>query len=140
MTELDKLIQDRLNKPFVWGENDCITFCMDAIKVCTGIDHLHLEKVRTWNTPQSAKKTLLLMKIPTMYDLFDARFKKITNKHKLRDGDIGIAPVGISDNFSKDTALIYYKDIFLAPGLHGLERISVDLVDHFFDIRNIRLK
>ena len=44
------------------------------------------------------------------------------------------------DNFSKDTALVYYKDIFLAPGLHGIERISVNLVEHFFDIRNIRLK
>ena len=57
MTELDKLIQDRLNKPFEWGENDCITFCMDAIKCVTGIDHLKLENVRDWNTPQSAKKT-----------------------------------------------------------------------------------
>ena len=59
MTELDKLIQDRLNKPFEWGENDRITFCMDAIKCVTGIDHLKLENVRDWNTPQSAKKTLL---------------------------------------------------------------------------------
>tara|TARA_R110000796_G_scaffold34567_3_gene89203 strand:- start:2560 stop:2982 length:423 start_codon:yes stop_codon:yes gene_type:complete len=140
MTDLDKFIEERLNQPFVWGENDCITFCMDAIKVCTRIDHLKLENVRTWNTPQSAKKTLLKMKIPTMFDLFDKRFKRITNKHKLRDGDIGIAPVGAIDNFSKDTALVFYKDIFLAPGLHGIERIKIDIVEHFFDIRNIRMK
>lgn len=140
MTELDKLIQDRLNKPFEWGENDCITFCMDAIKCVTGIDHLKLENVRDWNTPQSAKKTLLKMKIKSMYDLFDVRFREIKNPHKLKDGDIGIAPVGSTENFSKDTALIYYKDIFLAPGLHGLERISIDFVDHFFDIRKIRIK
>jgi len=140
MTDLDTLIEERLNKPFKWGENDCITFCMDAIKVVTGIDHLRLEQVRTWNNPQTAKRTLLKMRIKSMHDLFDERFRKITNKHKLKDGDVGIAPVGMNDNFSKDTALIYYKDIFLAPGLHGLERISVDLVDHFFDIRNIRLK
>tara|TARA_R110000823_G_scaffold24883_6_gene73698 strand:+ start:1897 stop:2319 length:423 start_codon:yes stop_codon:yes gene_type:complete len=140
MSELDKLITERVNQPFEWGRNDCVTFCMQAIKCATGVDHLNLENVRTWNTPQSAKKTLLKMKITSMYDLFDERFREIKNPLKLRDGDIGIAPVGANENFSRDTALIYYKDIFLAPGLHGLERISVDLIDHFFDIRNIRIR
>ena len=90
---LDEYIDSRLTMPFQWGKNDCITFCAEAIKVCTGIDHLKLEKISKWNSPLQAKKTLKKLNI-NMYDLWDADFgnKKL---NKLRDGDIGVADVDV---------------------------------------------
>jgi len=137
---LDEYIDSRLTMPFQWGKNDCITFCAEAIKVCTGIDHLKLEKIRKWNSPLQAKKTLKKLNINTMYDLWDARFREIKNPNKLRDGDIGVADVGCSDGFSPDTSMIFYKDVFLAPSENGIIRVPINQTKHFFDIRNIRIR
>tara|TARA_R100001163_G_C4979926_1_gene136440 strand:- start:188 stop:607 length:420 start_codon:yes stop_codon:yes gene_type:complete len=137
---LDDYIDSRLQMPFKWGKNDCITFCSEAIKVCTGIDYLKLEKIQKWNSPLQAKKTLRKLNINTMYDLWDARFREIKNPNKLRDGDIGIADVGCSDGFSPDTSMIFYKDVFLAPSENGIVRVPIEQTKYFFDIRNIRIR
>jgi len=137
---LEQYIDSRLNMPFEWGKNDCIIFCAEAIKVVTGIDYLKLEKIKKWNSPLQAKKTLKRLNINTMFDLWDARFRQITNKNKLKDGDIGVANIGCSDGFSPDTSMIFYKDIFLAPSEKGIVRVPIEHTEYFFDIRNIRIR
>ena len=137
---LEQYIDSRLNMPFEWGKNDCIIFCAEAIKVVTGIDYLKLEKIKKWNSPLQAKKTLKRLNINTMFDLWDARFRQITNKNKLKDGDIGVANIGCSDGFSPDTSMIFYKDIFLAPSEKGIVRVPIENTEYFFDIRNIRIR
>tara|TARA_B100000131_G_scaffold219390_1_gene210903 strand:- start:350 stop:769 length:420 start_codon:yes stop_codon:yes gene_type:complete len=137
---LEDYIDSRLSMPFEWGKNDCIIFCSEAIKVVTGIDHLRLEKIKRWNSPLQAKKTLKKLKINTMFDLWDARFRQIKNPNKLRDGDVGVANIGCSDGFSPDTSMIFYKDIFLAPSEKGIIRVPIEQTEYFFDIRNVRLR
>ena len=137
---LEDYIDSRLSMPFEWGKNDCIIFCSEAIKVVTGIDHLRLEKIKRWNSPLQAKKTLKKLKINTMFDLWDARFRQIKNTNKLRDGDVGVANIGCSDGFSPDTSMIFYKDIFLAPSENGIIRVPIEQTEYFFDIRNVRLR
>ena len=137
---LDEFVDERLTMPFEWGKNDCIIFCTEAIKIVTGIDHLKLERIKKWNSLLQAKKTLKKLKIKTMFDLWDARFREIKNLNKLRDGDIGVANIGCSQGFSPDTSMIFYKDIFLAPSEKGIIRVPIEQTEYFFDIHNVRLR
>ena len=136
--DLDKYIEDHLNKPFNWGKNDCMTFTNGAVETVTGINHL--KKIRKWRDPKEAKKVLKKEKHKEFVDIFDSRFRQHKNSNKLKDGDIALADVADDKSFSKLSALIYYKGKLVGIGKNGLETYPVDSGKFFFNVRSLRIR
>lgn len=84
---LSDFIEDRRNKPFQWGQNDCCLFVADWILLCTGVDFAK-DARGTYSTEFGAKRTLTEMfgeNNPA--ELSDDRLEKIPSQMAKR-GDI----------------------------------------------------
>lgn len=55
-TRLTALVVQRMDMPFMWGSNDCVTFAMDAVAWMTGARVL--EGVKPWSTAKEAYRAL----------------------------------------------------------------------------------
>ena len=137
MNILDDFVERKLLEPFKWGINDCILFANEAVKIATGIDHAL--NIGVWDNPESVKKLMLKLKYNSMYDIFDVRFRQHTNLNKLQDGDLATSKSARVDETFKDISLVYYKNKLLAPSKEGLKTFNLDVGDHFFNVRSLRI-
>ena len=83
--KLQTYIQMHINKPFRWGENDCVTFAIGWLEHQTGRDYL--TEHRPWGTAQEAAKKL--RDLGGLFFLLDENLKR-TNPAFAIDGDITI--------------------------------------------------
>lgn len=51
---LAALIESRMNTPFAWGEHDCSTFVIEAVKAMTGVEVFPI----TWTSKEEAVEVL----------------------------------------------------------------------------------
>jgi hypothetical protein len=135
-TLLDRFIEKKLTEPFKYGVNDCITFSSQAIEIITGINHIKV--VGEWSTEDEAAKLLKKMGFNSLSEVVGSRFRKHSNKNKLKDGDIVISDQTLDRKF-KEQALIYYKGKLVGPAKKGLHFVDVEQGKYFFDIKRVRI-
>lgn len=82
---LSEYIQTHTNKPFEWGNNDCITFSIGYLNLATGRDYLAEHK--PWRTAKEANKKLRALS--GLFFLFDQNLKRI-HPNMAQDGDLTI--------------------------------------------------
>ena len=82
---LPEYIQTHTNKPFKWGENDCILFAISWLQLATGKDYL--TEHRPWRTARQAIKKL--RDLGGLHFLFDSNLTRI-NPNIAQDGDLTI--------------------------------------------------
>lgn len=82
---LDEYITAHLERPFVWGENDCILFAVNWINLQTG--HNYLAGFPHWSNARQALR--LVQSIGGLEAEFDRRLPRI-EASMARDGDLGL--------------------------------------------------
>lgn len=137
MNILDDFVERKLQEPFKWGTNDCILFANEAVEIATGINHV--KGIGKWHDVDSVKKLMVKLKYKSMFDIFDVRFRQHTNLNKLQDGDVITSTIARVDDSFKDISLVYYKNKLLAPSKEGLKTFSLDVGEHFFNVRSLRI-
>lgn len=137
MDILDDFVERKLQEPFKWGSNDCIVFANEAVKIATGIDHT--KDIGTWDSPETVKKLMKKLNYTSMFDIFDVRFRQHTNINKIQDGDVVTSTLARIDDAFDDISLVYYKNRLLAPSRSGLQTFNLDVGEHFFNVRNLRI-
>jgi hypothetical protein len=83
--KLATYIGSHLQRPFQWGENDCVLFTVGWIEVATGRDYLGAYK--PWSSAKEA-----IRKVDAaggLEALFDANLKRIAPNFA-RDGDVAL--------------------------------------------------
>jgi len=76
-------ITAHLDKPFAWGENDCIGFAVGWVEIATGRDYLSAH--RPWANEAEAMR--LIKRLGGLKKLFNTHLKRIEPNYA-RDGDI----------------------------------------------------
>tara|TARA_R110000787_G_scaffold33724_1_gene88130 strand:- start:12142 stop:12558 length:417 start_codon:yes stop_codon:yes gene_type:complete len=135
-TKLDEFIENKLNEPFKYGVNDCITFSAQAIELVTGIDHIKI--VGKWSSEEEASKLLKKMGFNSLSGVIGSRFRKHSHQFKLKDGDVVVSDQTLDRKFKEQTC-IYYKGKLVGPAKDGLQFMNVDQGKYFFDIKRVRI-
>jgi hypothetical protein len=104
---LEAYISEALEKPFVWGQHDCILFTIGWLNIRTGKNWL--AAFPAWSSKREAVR--IVAQLGGLEAEFDRRLKRIPPS-AAKDGDIGI--------FGK-TAVLFYGPNIVAPGLDGFE-------------------
>jgi hypothetical protein len=125
--KLADFIEERSDKPFEWGKNDCCLFVADAVKAITGIDYAASFRTK-YENKNGAYKAL---KKFASGDIIET-IKKIANQNNFKEispklakrGDIGIVypkqalVICLGSKWAwqgeKGLEFISYKDIFIA--------------------------
>lgn len=137
MNTLDQFVERKLLEPFRWGHNDCILFANEAVEIVTGINHA--KDIGEWHDIHGVKKLMIKLKYKSMFDIFDVRFRQHKNINKLKDGDVVTSTIARVDDSFKDISLVYYKNKLIAPAKDGLKSFDLDVGEHFFNIRSLRI-
>ncbi len=85
MKTLHQYITEHLERPFAWGENDCVLFAVGWLENATGRDYLGA--YRPWSSAKEA-----LRKVESaggLLELFNANLLPI-NPHFAVDGDLAL--------------------------------------------------
>ena len=82
---LPEYIQKHTNKPFRWGENDCILFAISWLQLATGKDYLAEHK--PWRTAREASRKL--RDLGGLLVLLNENLARI-NPNMAKDGDLTI--------------------------------------------------
>jgi hypothetical protein len=107
---LPDYIATHLDKPFVWGELDCVLFAARWAELASGVDHL--ADVPAWT---SAKQALRIRRdLGGIEALMDARFPRV-HPNLARDGDIALC---------KKSLCLFSGPHLVGPGHHGLVFIN----------------
>ncbi len=85
MITLGRYIADHLEKPFAWGENDCVLFVIGWLEISTGRDYLGAYK--PWSNAKEAMRKV--KDAGGLLELFNANLQPI-NPHMAVDGDIAL--------------------------------------------------
>ncbi len=103
---LPEYIQTHIDKRFVWGENDCITFAIGWLEIETGRDYL--TEHRPWRNARQASKKLRALN--GLFFLFQ-RYLVPINPRMAKDGDMTI---------HQGAAHIFSGRHIVSVGLEGL--------------------
>ncbi len=108
-------LEARALMPFVWGQNDCVTFAAGAVLAMTGQDLLAFPgRKPTWSTAMGAAKRLA--KFGGLEAAVDSVLTEIPTALAHR-GDVGLLEIdGIK------SLCIFEGDLIVGPGLMGLVR------------------
>ena len=82
---LPDYITAHLDKPFAWGENDCVLFAIGWLEIATGRDYL--SQYKPWASAKEAIRKV--EEAGGLEGLFDAELQRI-NPHMAIDGDIAL--------------------------------------------------
>jgi len=78
-------IQQNLDRPFEWGQHDCVTFAANWLKLSTGVDYL--SDLKSWTTAKEAAKQI--KSVGGLENALDTRLKRI-NPNMAKDGDVAL--------------------------------------------------
>lgn len=101
-------ILDRLDQPFRWGTNDCVTFAVGWLSMRAGVSWLDAAPNPDWETPRQA--AIAIKKVGGLEKAFNQNLKAI-NPNYAQDGDITI--VG-------KCAMLFTGRHLVGPGQDGL--------------------
>lgn len=104
---LQDYISEALEKPFVWGEHDCILFAIGWMNISTGKNWL--AAFPAWKSKREAVR--IVIQLGGLEAEFDRRLKRIPPS-TAKDGDIGLLG---------KTAVLFTGPHIVAPGFAGLE-------------------
>lgn len=93
---LARFIEERRDKPFVWGEHDCCLFCADAAVLICGIDPAEPYRGR-YDDEESAWQALHDYGDGTIAGAWSACFPEI-QVNRMQRGDVCLFDVGSSDD------------------------------------------
>jgi hypothetical protein len=82
---LHEYISHHVDKPFEWGKNDCCTFAIGWLGLCTGRDYL--TEHRPWRSAREGMHKL--KELGGLSALFQKHLKQI-NPNMAQDGDLTI--------------------------------------------------
>lgn len=119
---LIRFMEDRQRVPFKWGEQDCVTYAMGAVKAMTGTDHL--DDLPTWSDKASAQASIEA--VGGLEKALDARFSR---KDLPQRGDVGMVVAG-------DTAIlgvVYPPNVWIADVEH-VRRMSMKACRAFWSV------
>ena len=102
----DDYVAAHLEKPFKWGENDCVTFAVGWVNIRTGKDWL--AELPKWNSAMQAHK--LIHRLGGLEYLIDKALPRIHANYS-KDGDITLG-----DN----TVYLVAGEHIIGPGFDGL--------------------
>ncbi|MES2910631.1 MAG: hypothetical protein V4718_04545 [Pseudomonadota bacterium] len=102
----EQYLGERLNAPFVWGQNDCILFAIGWLNIATGKNWL--AALPHWSTAKEGLR--IVQQIGGLQAEFDKKLSQIP-PNLARNGDITL--IG-------RTALLFSGRHIVAPGLQGL--------------------
>jgi len=103
---LDQYISERMDAPFVWGENDCVLFAIGWLNARTGKNWL--APLPSWNTAKEALR--IVEQLGGLHAEFDRRLSRIT-PGLARDGDLTLID---------RTVLLFSGRHIVAPSRNGL--------------------
>jgi len=107
---LAEYITRHLAKPFKWGENDCVLFAAEWVKISTGKDYL--AELPKWTTAKEALR--IVQSLGGLEAALDERFTRI-NPHTAKDGDIALY---------KGCMCIFSGPKIVGPNINGLEFVK----------------
>ena len=115
---LSDLIVSRMQKPFVWGSNDCCLFAADAVLAVTGVDLARDERGRYGDRAGSQSV------LKGVGGLFGAAGRAGTRIDPSRaiEGDVGLVRVG------KPVLAVRISHVWMAPAAWGLNAMPVAVV------------
>lgn len=120
-SRLNRLLQDRLNTPFEWGTNDCVSFACTAIREITEQDLIQ-EHRGEYRSEEGAFERLAAYgeSFPAQISKLFEPFNKVTNA-LLWSGDVALVrhPRGLS-------VAVYHSGRLFAPGEQGLDFLPLD--------------
>lgn len=105
MTFADYITQN-LNKPFVWGQQDCVLFAARWVEIATGRNVLY--DVEPWFSEAGAIR--VLRSFSGFQSIMDRKFPRI-NQHLAVDGDMAL---------HKNCLRLYSGRHICSPGEAGL--------------------
>lgn len=105
-------IDSRQTMPYIWGENDCVSFAAGAVKAATGKDYL---KRLRWSSKAGAFR--VLKRVGGIEAALDQRFKRIAPSMAKR-GDIA----GVPDDALGIHPMIVEGEKLVSPGDEGNRR------------------
>jgi hypothetical protein len=127
---LDKLLDERAERPFKWGSNDCCVFTCDAIKEMTGKDPGGGWGRGTYTTQLGAFKQMKKYSGVGFLNTFSAIFKEMGFEeiNNVQYGDIAFVRIQMVDQqqenllFGGVTLVTGYNDVgaVVAQGEDGL--------------------
>jgi hypothetical protein len=103
---LEKYISDRLETPFVWGENDCVLFAIGWLNIRA--EKNWLAALPHWTNAREAIR--IVNQLGGLEAEFDRRLQRVSPS-AARDGDIALI---------KRTVFLFSGPHIVAPGPTGL--------------------
>lgn len=122
---LDAFLAERMRRPFVWLENDCITFASDWVLAKTGRDPMADMRGRSFK--DSLRQ---LQREGGFAAAADARLGNRINPLSAQDGDVMLLCAGRRQRASSGyTFGICAGPYIVAPGLRGLKFVPITLAE-----------
>lgn len=108
-------LEARALTPFIWGENDCVTFAAGAVRAMTGEDLLAFPgRHPSWSTASGAARRLA--KFGGLEAAVSSALTEIPVAMAHR-GDVGLLEID-----GLQSLCIFEGEIVIGPGLSGLVR------------------
>lgn len=112
-----QLVQERSDKPFEWGVNDCVMFAADAVTTM-GVEDPAKASRGKYKTEAGAKKHLVAV-YGDLYAAWDSKLERLESIHFSQNGD-----VVLFDGALGLTSGIYWNGGVFAPTPEGVRFID----------------
>jgi hypothetical protein len=117
---LAEYVEARIDSPFAWGTNDCVTFAMDAVQLMTGVDPI--ASIRgTWDSPLAAVQAMEPFG-GTARGVVTAFMGESIDPRTARRGDVVLV-----ENGGREVTAVCIGSHAAGPGVEGL--LMVPMVD-----------
>jgi hypothetical protein len=111
-------IRMALDRPFVWGESDCVLFAFGALKARTGRDYLRIPV--TWHTALEANR--LLKELGGMRAFITSQLGEPCGVLRAGTGDVALVNDPIDD---AELLGVCHGDVVLCPASLGLAMLPL---------------
>lgn len=103
---LPEYIEQNLNKPFIWGQHDCVLFAAGWVRIATGKDYL--SDIEPWASKLEAYRVLKI--VDGLNAIVDKKLQRIESNWAV-DGDLAL---------HQNALHLYSGRHICAPGKAGL--------------------
>lgn len=107
--------------PFVWGQNDCITFSAKAAIAMLEDGQKRLDELNAYNLDSEETAQTIIAEHGSMEAIFDRHFKRRVNKALMKRGDIcmvefnGVKAAGVLDTTGRKVACKTVAGLIFVP-------------------------
>jgi hypothetical protein len=107
--------------PFVWGQNDCITFSAKAAIEILEDDQSRKDQLSAYKLDSEETANAIISQYGSMEAIFDRHFKRRVNKSLMKRGDIcmvlfnGIKAAGVLDTTGRKVSCKTVAGLIFVP-------------------------